>query len=112
MRTYLVLHTLNTAPRAHNERVVRGDYGDYVDALRLELVVLVDEAREVADMACWLNSQSTEQRVQVMCIYAHATYCERARNRKQDDLLALPLVGREFGGYRSHRVDKCPLSGM
>lgn len=59
MRTYLVLHTLNTTPCTHNERVVRSDDGDYVDTLRLELVVLVDEAREVADMACWLDSWST-----------------------------------------------------
>ena len=49
--THLVLEPGRARPAAHDERVVRGDDRDDVDALRLEGVVLLEVRREVVHVA-------------------------------------------------------------
>ena len=52
--TYLVLQPFNSSPSTHNERIVGSDHGDDIDALGLELVVLLEVGREVVDVASGL----------------------------------------------------------
>lgn len=48
---YLVLEPFEPPPAAHNERVVRSDDGDHVNALGLELVVLLQVGWEMVGVA-------------------------------------------------------------
>lgn len=52
--THLIAQSLHAPPAAHDERVVRSNDGEDVDALRLKLVVFLEEGREVADVAAGL----------------------------------------------------------
>ncbi len=63
--THLILETEETRPPAEDERVVRGDNGDHVDTLCLELVVLLEERRQVVRVAgrlimMWLSASCCE----------------------------------------------------
>ena len=49
--TDLVLESLDACPAVHDERVVRGDYGDHVDAARLEVGVVREVRRDVLRVA-------------------------------------------------------------
>ncbi len=56
---HLVLETEEARPAAEDKSVVGGDDGDDIDALRLELVVLLKERREMVRVARglhWLES--------------------------------------------------------
>ncbi len=63
--THLILETEEPRPSAEDERIVRGDNSDHVDALRLELVVLLEERRQVVRVAgrlimMWLSASCCE----------------------------------------------------
>ena len=51
VETHLILETEETRPAAEDEGVVRGENGDDVNTLRLELVVLLQIGREMVDVA-------------------------------------------------------------
>ena len=51
VKAHLVLETEEARPAAEDEGVVRGENGDDVNALRLKLVVLLEERREVVRVA-------------------------------------------------------------
>ena len=55
---HLILQAEEARPSAKDERVVGGDHCDHVDALRLELVVLLEEGREVVRVARRLDRQT------------------------------------------------------
>ena len=52
----LIFGAHHTCPSAHDEGVVRGDDGDDIDALGLELLVLLKVRREMVDVACRLET--------------------------------------------------------
>jgi hypothetical protein len=84
----LILAPFETRPAAHDEEVVRGDDGDHVHALGLELVVPLEERREVVRVTRRL-------RIPLMSGFSHrceSAHGERAGDSEQHDLLALPLV--------------------
>lgn len=56
--SHLVLEADGARPAAHDKRVVRSDDRDDVDALRLELVVLLEVRREVVHVAGGLRCVS------------------------------------------------------
>ena len=59
VKTHLVLEAEEARPAAEDEGVVRGENGDDVNTLRLELVVLRDERRQVLRVARRLVSTIT-----------------------------------------------------
>src|SRR3546814_9393656 len=70
---HLIVGPALLAPGAHHEGIVDGGAGDLVDALDLEILGLVDEARQMA---------------------RRAGRRERSRNREQGDLAALEILVR------------------
>jgi hypothetical protein len=48
--SYLVLQLLKSAPPAHHERIIGSYDGDHINALGLELIVLLYVRREMVDM--------------------------------------------------------------
>ena len=57
---HLVLEAEEAGPAAEDEGVVRGENGDDVNTLRLELVVLLEERREVVRMARRLHEMQAK----------------------------------------------------
>ena len=57
VETHLVLEAEETGPAAEDEGVVRGENGDDVNTLRLELVVLLEERREMVRVARRLHEK-------------------------------------------------------
>ena len=57
VKAHLVLETEEARPAAEDEGVVRGENGDDVNTLRLELVVLLEERREMVRVARRLHEK-------------------------------------------------------
>ena len=94
--TRLILETEEARPAAEHERVVGGDDGDDVDALRLELVVLLQVRREVVHVARRLAGAGSARSVVRGRVGTHR---EGAGYGEEHNLLPLPLVRGELGGY-------------
>ena len=60
VEAHLVLETEETRPAAEDEGVVRGENGDDVNTLRFELVVLLEERREMVRMARRLHEMQAK----------------------------------------------------
>ena len=90
------MDVLHTRPAAEHEGVVGGEDGDHVDALLLELVVLLRVGREVVGVA-----RGLARRVSALSRGGARkyTYRERSRDGEDDDLLALEGVGGQLRGY-------------
>lgn len=68
----IILHPVGLAPSRHDPRIIVGNHNNLVDALRLELLLVLDEGGDVGDGAGGR---------------------EGARHRDEDDLLVLELGG-------------------
>jgi hypothetical protein len=82
--TELILELVNAGPSAHDKSIVGGENSDDIDTLGLDLIVLLDVAREMVRVAYWR---------------------EGTGNGEEDDILALPGGRGELLGNTARELD-------
>ena len=99
---HLVSDALDTGPAAEDEGVVVREHVDGVDALGLELGVLIGVWRQVVGVARRLDRVGSAGR---SVRDVSETYSEGSGDGEDDDLLALEGVSGQLGGCVGCRSD-------
>ena len=92
---YLVFQSLNLSPPAHDKRIVGSDDSNFINALRLEFVILLQEAWQVVDVTRRLKGS---RKIMILLYTGDIrgnTHCESSGYRDEYNLLPAPGVCRQ-----------------
>ena len=106
-QTHLILQPQKARPTTQDERIVRSDDRDDVDALGLELVEVLQERREVVHVARWLYAHDSSIQSEETLHRGPWHWCERGRTVNAPGTATrttfLPFHSSVFSVMAAHR---------